>query len=71
MRGLRRVLIVAGVVSAATGLLWILQGLGYVQWPASSFMLRRRQWADYGSALAVAGLLMILLARRMGRSNRG
>jgi uncharacterized membrane protein len=49
------------------GLLWIGQGLGYVDWPASSFMLRRRVWADYGAGLAVAGLAMILVARRLPR----
>lgn len=65
MRRLRPVLLVAGVVLALVGLLWIGQGLGYIQWPRSSFMLDQRVWADYGAALAVAGLLMVLAARRL------
>ncbi|MEH3037378.1 MAG: hypothetical protein PGN23_12975 [Sphingomonas adhaesiva] len=65
MRRLRPILIAVGVMLTLTGLLWIGQGLGYVHWPQSSFMLDQRVWADYGAALAVAGLLMVLLGRRM------
>ena len=67
MRRPRPLLIVIGVAMTLMGLLWIGQGLGYVHWPRSSFMLDQRPWADYGSALAVAGLLLILLARRWPR----
>lgn len=62
---LRPVLIVLGAAMALMGVLWIGQGLGYIHWPRSSFMLDQRVWADYGSALAVGGLLLILLARRL------
>ncbi|MBW6529382.1 hypothetical protein ACYZX9_02360 [Sphingomonas citri] len=62
---LRPILIVLGAVMALMGLLWIGQGLGYIHWPRSSFMLDQRVWADYGSALAVGGLLLILLGRRL------
>lgn len=64
---LRPLLMVAGVLLTLMGLLWIGQGLGYIRWPASSFMLGRRAWADYGSALAVLGLVLILAARRIRR----
>jgi hypothetical protein len=67
MRGLRTTLIVVGVVCALMGGLWIGQGLSYVHWPASSFMLDQRPWADRGAALAVFGLLLILIARRIRR----
>lgn len=67
MRALRPVLVVLGVLMALMGLLWIGQGLGTVPWPASSFMIGQRQWVDYGSILAVAGLLILLLARRLPR----
>jgi hypothetical protein len=65
MRLLRPVLLALGVVMALMGLLWIGQGLGYIHWPASSFMLDQRPWADRGAALAVLGLLLILVARRL------
>ncbi len=64
-RTLRPVLLAAGIVATLLGLLWIGQGLGYVHWPKSSFMLDQRVWADYGAGLAVCGLLLLLVARRM------
>ena len=67
MRALRPILLVLGVLMTLMGLLWIGQGLGYINWPASSFMLRQRVWVDYGAALSVAGLLMLLVARRLPR----
>lgn len=67
MRTFRVILFVFGTIAALMGLLWIGQGFGYIQWPASSFMLDQRVWADYGAALAVAGLLMLLIARRLPR----
>lgn len=64
MRRLRPALIALGAALFLIGLLWIGQGLGYVQWPQQSFMLDQRPWADRGAFLAIAGLLLILLARR-------
>lgn len=67
MRRLRPVLLALGVFCTLMGVLWIGQGRGLIHWPASSFMLDQQVWADYGAALSVAGLLMILLARRLRR----
>lgn len=67
MQRFRPILIALGVVCALMGLLWVGQGLGYIDWPASSFMLRQRVWADYGAGLAVVGLILILVARRLPR----
>ena len=64
---LRPILIVVGALCALMGFLWIGQGLGYVHWPRSSFMLDQRPWADRGAALAVLGLVLILAARRLRR----
>ncbi|TCP37512.1 hypothetical protein [Sphingomonas sp. BK235] len=61
----RPILIVLGAAMALMGVLWIGQGLGYIHWPRSSFMLDQRVWADYGSALAIGGLLLVLLGRRL------
>ncbi len=54
-----------GAALALLGLLFIGQGLGYVNWPQSSFMLEQRVWADRGAVVAVVGLLLILAARRL------
>lgn len=67
MGALRPVLFSLGILLTLMGLLWIGQGLGYIDWPASSFMLRQRVWADYGAAMSVAGLLMLLVGRRLPR----
>ena len=53
-----------GALMVAMGLLWIGQGLGFIMWPASSFMLAQKQWALYGAILAVAGAALIWGARR-------
>ena len=56
-------LTIAGVAALLMGLLWIGQGLGYVHWPASSFMLDRRPWALRGAILAVIGVGLLVYAR--------
>jgi hypothetical protein len=59
-----KLLVVAGVVALAIGLLWIGQGTGVIRWPESSFMISQMQWAWYGAALAVVGLILIWRGRR-------
>ena len=61
---MKNLLMIFGIAAIAMGLLWIGQGLGYVNWPASSFMIDQTPWALRGAALAVAGLAVILYARR-------
>ena len=67
---MRRILVGVGILMTLMGVLWIGQGLGYIHWPASSVMLDQRPWADRGAALAVIGLLLILVARRVGGRRR-
>ena len=61
---MRTGLFAVGIVAVLIGLLWIGQGTGTVAWPRSSFMISQVQWAYYGAALAVAGLIVIWRARR-------
>ena len=49
------------------GLLWIGQGMGYVRWPATSFMIDASEWATRGAILAILGAVMIVIGRRIGR----
>lgn len=60
----RSLVTIAGVLAVLMGLLWVGQGLGYIHWPASSFMLDQRPWAIYGGVLALVGLFVIVRARR-------
>ncbi|GAC1333198.1 MAG: hypothetical protein NVS2B1_03250 [Bradyrhizobium sp.] len=61
---MRKLLLVVGLLSLAMGLLWIGQGTGVIAWPQSSFMIRQLQWAGYGAALAVLGLVLIWQSQR-------
>jgi hypothetical protein len=60
MRGL----MILGILALLIGLVWIGQGTGTINWPQSSFMISQIQWAYYGAALAVVGLIMIWRGRR-------
>jgi hypothetical protein len=61
------VLVAAGVVALLAGLIWTLQGLGYV---GGSFMSGAAAWAVIGPAVALAGLLLIGLGLRVRRRAR-
>lgn len=61
MKMVRQIVAVACIL---VGLLWIGQGTGLVQWPASSFMLDQRPWAIRGALLAAIGAGILLWARR-------
>ncbi len=61
---MRTVLMLIGVVALAFGLLFTLQGLDIVHWPADSFMLGKRAWVTNGSIIMAVGALIIILSRR-------
>jgi uncharacterized membrane protein len=61
---MRKLLLIVGSLALAIGLLWIGQGTGVVNWPASSFMIKQIQWAGYGAALGALGLVLIWQSRR-------
>ena len=56
---MKKIFKLIGVLMLIIGLLWIGQGLGYINWPASSFMISQIKWAYYGGGLAALGLLII------------
>lgn len=53
-----------GIVLLAVGLLFAGQGWGLIRWPASSFMIGDAKWIYYGSAIAAAGLVLVIVSRR-------
>jgi hypothetical protein len=57
----------AGAFLAVMGIIWALQGLGLLNWPAGSFMLDRQEWAFRGTIMAAGGIILLLLASRSGR----
>lgn len=63
----RTVLVVIGAAAALAGLVWTLQGLGYV---GGSFMSGATVWAVIGPLVALAGLVLITLGLRGRRRVR-
>ena len=61
---MRTVLVVLGIILLISGLVFMGQGSGYFPYPASSFMVKATQWIYYGGAIALVGLVLLLLARR-------
>jgi hypothetical protein len=61
---MKTVLLIIGIVVTLAGLLWAGQGLGWIMWPASSFMLAQMKWAYIGGATALVGLALIAYSRR-------
>ena len=61
---MRTTLLTLGILALLIGLLWIGQGTGILAWPQSSFMISQMQWAYYGAALTVIGLILIWCSRR-------
>jgi hypothetical protein len=57
-------LVLIGITALAGGLLFVGQGLGYIRWPASSFMIGESEWIYYGGVIAFVGFLLIIMARR-------
>ena len=56
-----------GVMLVVVGILWTLQGLGYV---GGSVMSGVTFWAVAGPVVAVAGVLLVLSGRRGRRQDR-
>lgn len=61
---IKLLLTVIGGLALLMGLLWICQGMGWIRWPASSFMIDQSGWAVRGAALAVGGAILIWFGRR-------
>jgi uncharacterized membrane protein len=57
-------LLIVGLLLLASGLLWTGQGLGWIMWPKSSFMLLDIKWAYIGGATALVGLALVVISRR-------
>jgi len=60
---MQTVLIILGTVILVAGLVFMGQGSGYFPYPASSFMIDETKWIYYGGAMALLGLLLILIGR--------
>jgi hypothetical protein len=58
---MRMLMTIAGVLLVLMGGVWILQGINVLP---GSFMTGQTKWTIYGALTAVAGIVLIVLARR-------
>jgi hypothetical protein len=65
MKITRTALLIAGTLAVLMGLVWVGQGSGYFPYPSTSFMVNEMPWFYRGLALAVAGLVALVLSRWM------
>ena len=64
-RILRAVVLSAGILLLLVGVLWLGQGTGYFPYPSYSFMISDMGWAYRGIGVALAGIAVIFISRRM------
>ncbi len=60
---MKPLLMIAGIILLAAGLLFAGQGAGLFRWPAESFMISETRWVYYGAGIAIVGLLLIVFGR--------
>ena len=58
---MRMLMTIVGVLLVLIGGVWILQGINVLP---GSFMTGQTKWAIYGALAAVAGIVLVVLARR-------
>ena len=64
---MRTVLNILGGLFLFFGIVWFLQGINILP---GSFMTGQIQWAVYGAIAGAVGVVLIVAARRIGRSGR-
>ena len=60
---MRILLAFIGALLLAMGLLFCGQGLGWIRWPAQSFMIDDMTWVWYGGGVMVLGAIVLVLTR--------
>jgi hypothetical protein len=65
MKALKIIFAVVGVLAFLMGLLWAGQGSGIVPYPATSPMINQSPWIWRGAGLAIVGLIVLWLSRRL------
>jgi hypothetical protein len=61
---MKTLLLLFGMLVCAAGIFFAGQGMGYINWPANSFMISNIRWIYYGGAIAVVGILLVVIALR-------
>ncbi|WP_095011086.1 hypothetical protein [Tsuneonella mangrovi] len=64
---LRIILQVVGGFLTFAGSFFALQGAGVIMWPPESYMLADGQWVINGAIIALVGIGVFVLGRKIGR----
>jgi membrane protein implicated in regulation of membrane protease activity len=67
MPALRAALLVIGILMTLVGIVWLGQGAGYIPATDTPRIMPLRPWTYAGVAVALAGLAIIAVSRRVGR----
>lgn len=62
---MKTLLILIGIILLLSGLVFMGQGSRYFPYPAESFMVGASQWIYYGGGIALVGLVLLVVARRL------
>jgi hypothetical protein len=65
MKALKIILAIIGILAFLMGLLWAGQGSGIFPFPATSPMINQSPWIWKGAILAIIGLVVFWLSRRI------
>ncbi|MES2444587.1 MAG: hypothetical protein V4574_17315 [Pseudomonadota bacterium] len=66
----QNLLIFAGILGFIFGLVFMLQGLGIIRYPADSFMIDNRVWITRGGVLAFLSAILVGGARLVPSKRR-
>ena len=55
----QNILIFAGILAVLFGLVFMLQGLGVIRWPATSMMVGSDSWVIRGAIIALLGAILV------------
>jgi len=64
---MKTLLTIVGVLLVFSGVVWFLQGINILP---GSFMTGQTKWAIIGGATFVAGVVLLVIGRRLGRRPR-
>lgn len=63
----QNIMIFGGILIFLFGLLFLLQGLGVVPWPKTSFMIGEQTWVMRGGVMMAVGAILALGGRVASR----
>jgi hypothetical protein len=64
VKKMKALLVALGFILLLAGLVFMGQGSRYFPYPAESFMVGASEWIYYGGAIAIVGLVLLIIGWR-------